>query len=163
MEATTIWIQRHCNMDSIEDFGRKIGTDRVANAMSIQHVDSAHVLLYGAVILTATLYLIGRQIRKNAPKATLSSRPRSPDPEKPTDVTTYAAKRMKPTERPPGSKFKPPWRIAVHSNQILSLGTKPLQTPNSSTTPRLVSHRLLTPSLPPLPSRPQIQHQPRPP
>jgi hypothetical protein len=34
-------------------------------------------------------------------------RSRSPDPEKPTDITTYAAKRMKPTERPPGSKSEP--------------------------------------------------------
>jgi hypothetical protein len=100
-------------MDSIDDFGKKIGTDRVVNAMGIQHVDSAHVLLYGAVILVATLYLIGRQIRKNAPKATLSTRPRSPDPEKPTDVTTYAAKHMKPTERPPGSKSK---TIVSHRN-----------------------------------------------
>ena len=113
MEATTTWIQRHCNMDSIDDFGKKIGTDRVVNAMGIQHVDSAHVLLYGAVILVAALYLIGRQIRKKAPKATLSTRPRSPDPEKPTDVTTYAAKHMKPTERPPGSKSK---TIVSHRN-----------------------------------------------
>jgi hypothetical protein len=105
MEATTTWIQRHCNMDTIEDFGRKIGTDRIVNAMGIRHIDSAHVVVYGAVVLAATLYLVGRQIRKSVPKATLSSRSRSPDPEKPTDITTYAAKRMKPTERPPGSKF----------------------------------------------------------
>jgi hypothetical protein len=95
-------------MDSIEGFGKKIGTDRVVKAMGFQHVDSGHVVLYGAVILAATLYLIGRQIRKNAQRATLLFRSRSPDPEKPTDLTTYAAKRMKPTERPPGSKSTPP-------------------------------------------------------
>ena len=103
MEATTTWVQRNCNMNTIEDFGRRIGTDKIIDAMGIQHIDSAHIIIYGAVILAATLYLVGRQIRKSVPKATLSSRPRSPDPEKPTDVTTYA-KRMKPTERPPGSK-----------------------------------------------------------
>lgn len=163
MEATATWIQRHCDMDAIEDFGRRIGTDKVVNAMGIPHVDSAHVVLYGAVVLAATLYLIGRQIRRNAPKATLSSRSRSPDPEKPTDVTTYAAKRMKPTERPPGSKSSPPFCIAVHSDQLFSLGTKRLQAPDSSTTPRLVSHGLLASSLSPFPPRSEIQHQPRPP
>lgn len=117
-------------MDSIEDFGKRIGTDRVVNAMDIQHVDSAHVLLYGAVIVAATLYLVGRQIRKNALKATLSIRSRSPDPEKPTDVTTYAAKRMKPTERPPGSKSNPPsFCTAIHSNQTNQPGN---QAPSSA-------------------------------
>jgi hypothetical protein len=96
-------------MDLIEDFGKKIGTDKLVKTMGIQHIDNAHVILYGAVILAATLYVVGRQIRRNVPKATLSSRSRSPDPEKPTDVTTYAMKRMKPTERPPGSKSTPPF------------------------------------------------------
>lgn len=91
-------------MDMIEDFGKRMGTDKIINAIGTHRVDSAHVIVYGAVILAATLYLVGRQIRKDGPKASLSLRPRSPDPEKPTDVTTYAAKRMKPTERPPGSK-----------------------------------------------------------
>ena len=95
-------------MDSIEGFGKRVGTDKVVNAMGIQQVDSNHVILYGAVILAATVYLIGRQIRKNASKATLSSRSRSPDPEKPADVATYVSKRMKPAERPPGSKSRTP-------------------------------------------------------
>lgn len=124
MEATTTWIQHLCNMDSIEDLGKKIGTDKIVNAFGIQHVDSAHILIYGAVILAATLYLIARHIRKHASKATPSSRSRSPDPEKPTDITAYAAKRMKPSERPPGSKSIPPFRIAIHSNkQTTSLAT----------------------------------------
>lgn len=93
-------------MDIVEDFGKKLGTDRVVNVMGIQHVDGAHIIVYGAVILAAALYLVGRQIRRSVPKATLSLRSRSPDPEKPTDITTYAAKRMKPTERPPGSKSR---------------------------------------------------------
>ena len=93
-------------MDTVEEFSKRIGADKIVVAMGIQHVDSAHVIIYGTVILAVTLYLAGRQIRKSVPKATLSSRSRSPDPEKPTDVTTYAAKRMKPTERPPGSEFR---------------------------------------------------------
>lgn len=88
----------------VEDFVKQIGADKVINTIGAHRVDSAHVVVYGAVILAATLYLVARQIRKTGPKASLSLRPRSPDPEKPTDVTTYAANRMKPTERPPGSK-----------------------------------------------------------
>jgi hypothetical protein len=94
-------------METVEDFGKRIGADKIINVFGIEHVDSAHVIVYGAVILTATLYLVGRQIRKSGAKASLSIRSRSPDPEKPTDITTYAANRMKPTERLPGSKFDP--------------------------------------------------------
>jgi hypothetical protein len=107
MEATSTWIQRNCHMETVEDFGKRMGTDKIINAIGLDHVDGTHVIVYGAVILAATLYLVGRQIRKSGAKVSFSIRPRSPDPEKPTDVTTYAAKRMKPTERPPGSKFKP--------------------------------------------------------
>lgn len=106
MEATTTWLRRHCSMDTVEKFGKKMGTDKIVNAMGVQHVDGAHIIVYGAVILAAALYLVGRQIRRSVPKATMSLRSRSPDPEKPTDVTTYAAKRMKPTERPPGSESR---------------------------------------------------------
>lgn len=104
MEATSTWIKRNCRMDTVEAFGRKMGTDKLVDAIGVEHIDSAHLVLYGVVILTAALFLVGRQIRKNGPKATLSLRPRSPDPEKPTDLNTYTAKRMKPTERPPGSE-----------------------------------------------------------
>lgn len=104
MEATSTWIQRNCQMDTIEAFGKRMGVNKLVDAIGIEHIDSAHLLLYSAVILTATIFLIGRQIRKNGPKATLLLRSRSADPEKPTDLNTYTAKRMKPTERPPGSE-----------------------------------------------------------
>jgi hypothetical protein len=94
-------------MDRVEDFSKRIGTDKFIDAIGIDHVDSAHLIVYGAVILAATLYLVGRQIRKSDAKVSLLMRSRSPDPEKPTDITTYATKRMKPTERPPGSKSEP--------------------------------------------------------
>jgi hypothetical protein len=94
-------------MDRVEDFSKRIGTDKIIDAIGIDHVDNAHLIVYGAVILGATLYVVGRQIRKSGAKASLLMRSRSPDPEKPTDITTYAAKRMKPTERPPGSKSEP--------------------------------------------------------
>jgi hypothetical protein len=94
-------------MHRIEDFSKRIGTDKTIDAIGIEHVDSAHLIVYGAVLLAATLYVVGRQIRKSGAKASLLTRSRSPDPEKPTDITTYAAKRMKPTERPLGSKSEP--------------------------------------------------------
>jgi hypothetical protein len=94
-------------MDKVEELGKRIGTDKIINAIGIENVDGAHLIVYGAVFLAATLYLVGRQIRKSGARASLSIRSRSPDPEKPTDVTTYAARRMKPTERPPGSKSEP--------------------------------------------------------
>lgn len=91
-------------MDRLDDVWKKTNINNLTESISIQHMDVTHLLMYGAFILAATLYLVGRHM-KNVSKATLSLRPRSPDPEKPTDVTTYATKRMKPTERPPGSKF----------------------------------------------------------
>jgi hypothetical protein len=104
MEAISTWIQRNFHMDRVEDFSKRIGTDKIIDAIGIDHVESLHLIVYGVVVLAATLYIVGRQIRKSGAKASLSTRSRSPDPEKPTDITTYAAKRMKPTERPPGSK-----------------------------------------------------------
>lgn len=91
-------------MDTAEALGKKLGTDKVIKAIGVKHVDSAHVVIYGAIVLSAILYIVARQIRKKVPKASLSSRPRSPDPEKTTDDATTRETRTKPTERPPGSE-----------------------------------------------------------
>lgn len=105
MESASNWIHRNCRMDTAEALGKKMGTDKVIKAIGIDHVDSAHVVIYGAIVLTAILYITASQIRKKVPKATLSSRPRSPDPEKTTDnESSSTGKRVKPTERPPGSQ-----------------------------------------------------------
>lgn len=105
MESASKWIHRNCRMDTAEALGKKLGTDNIIKAIGVEHVDSAHVVIYGALVLTAVLYIAARQIRKKVPKATLSSRPRSPDPEKTTgDASSRGEKRTKPTERPPGSE-----------------------------------------------------------
>ena len=109
MEAASTWVRRNCRMDMLDDVWKKTGLDKLNEAINIQHVNGSHLLCYGVFVLVAALYIVGRHM-KNVSKSTLSLRSRSPDPEKPTDVTTYAAKRMKPTERPPGSTFKMSFR-----------------------------------------------------
>lgn len=103
MEAAATWVQKHCRMDTAEALGKKLGTDRLIESLGVQHIDSAHLVIYGAVVTIGILYLVGKQLRKTVPKAPFVSRPRSPDPEKPTGLTDYATNRMKPAERPPGS------------------------------------------------------------
>ena len=56
-----------------------------------------YVLLALAALALVVKYFQDKQHRSAA-------RPRSPDPEKPTDVNTFAEKRMKDSERKPGSR-----------------------------------------------------------
>jgi hypothetical protein len=76
----------------VEDF-------RIEKVFNVKTVPYTLLALAGLVLLVK--YFSQRSRR---PKTWLKSRPRSPDPEKPTDVNTFADKKMKPTERPPGSE-----------------------------------------------------------
>lgn len=89
--------------------------DAIISRLSVeklQHVKAADVKVTGLFLasLVAWVYLGQALIRwhkSNAPFPFM--RPRSPDPEKSTDVDTFAEKRLKPTDRPPGSE----WLTAV--------------------------------------------------
>ena len=106
MSTLSNWLQPDYYIEHINVLSRRMKIESVINTLRLNHVDNPHLIIYGALIVTAALYLAGRHIRKNA---SLSIRPRTPDPEKkPVDVSTFAAKRMNPTERPPGSKSNPP-------------------------------------------------------
>jgi hypothetical protein len=106
MSIISDWLQPDHYSEQINVFSRKMKTESMIDALRQEGVDNPHLIVYGALIVTAALYLVGRHIRKNVSNASLSLRPRSPDPEK--KPTTFAAKRMNPTERPPGSKSSPP-------------------------------------------------------
>jgi hypothetical protein len=109
MSTLSDWLQPDHYIEQIKMLSRRMKTESMVDALRPKHVDNPHLIIYGALIVTAALYLIGRHIHKNVSNASLLLRPRSPDPEKkPIDVTTFAAKRMNPTERPPGSKSSPP-------------------------------------------------------
>jgi hypothetical protein len=98
------WLQPEYYMEQIDAFSKRVKTESLIDDLRSKGTDNAHLIIYGALIVTATLYLVGRHIRKRIPSAAFAIRTRSPDPEKPIDVTTFTANRMKPTERPPGSK-----------------------------------------------------------
>jgi hypothetical protein len=110
MSTLSNWLQPDHYIEQMNVLSRKMKDENVIDALRLGiHVDNPHLIIYGALIVTAALYLAGRQIRKRIPDAPFSLRPQTPDPEKkPVDVTTFAANRMKPTERPPGSKSSPP-------------------------------------------------------
>lgn len=73
-----------------------------ASSMNMQQLLSVkavpYVLLGLAALTLIVKYFQGKQHRS-------AVRPRSPDPEKPADVNTFAAKRMKDSERKPGSRY----------------------------------------------------------
>ncbi|EMC95656.1 hypothetical protein BAUCODRAFT_148543 [Baudoinia panamericana UAMH 10762] len=81
-------------MDRLQDVLEFERLRRIVNVKT-----APYILLALAVALLLRNYL-SKQTR---PKTWLQSTRRSPDPEKPTDVNTFAEKRMKPTEREPGT------------------------------------------------------------
>lgn len=70
----------------------------------------AKLVIYGFFALVAICYLATKKIRRHGTKSYLTLRPRSPDPEKPSDITSFAERRMKPTEREPGTWTPSTWR-----------------------------------------------------
>ena len=109
MSTLSNWLQPDHYIEQVNVLSRKMKNENVIDVLRSKHVDNPHLIIYGALIIMAVLYLAGRQIRKRIPDAPFSLRPRTPDPEKkPVDVTMFAANRMKPTERPPGSKSSSP-------------------------------------------------------
>jgi hypothetical protein len=109
MSSLLNWFQPDRYIEQINALSRRMNNQTMIDALHLEHLENPHLIIYGALLVTAVLYLAGRHIRKSTTNAPFSLRPRTPDPEKKAvDVTTFAAKRMNPTERPPGSKCSPP-------------------------------------------------------
>ena len=92
MELTTDWLREQCNGNKMQQISQ--------NLLTVKAVP--YLLLALAAVLLGIKYLQDQTKRKQT-----STRSRSPDPEKPTDIATYASKRLKPTEREPGSALLP--------------------------------------------------------
>lgn len=96
MESAKLWVRDNCNMQRFRQVAEHPG---VRKALSLKTP--------WVVLFIATCVLLVRYTGARQKQAWKGGRPRSPDPEKPTDLTTFAEKRMKPTERPPGSMRAP--------------------------------------------------------
>lgn len=124
----------------------------------------SRIAIYGIFALAAILFLAGRRIYSHGTKSYLALRPRSPDPEKPSDVANFAEKRMKPTDREPGSKSSSRHvhatsHIKSHTNTPSpSMDTLTLDAAHRTSLPGLVHNRHQTSPVPPFPLRTQLQH-----
>ncbi|TKA74083.1 hypothetical protein B0A55_05224 [Friedmanniomyces simplex] len=121
LEATKLWIRDNFGMERVQRLAESIG---LKNMLSVKVVPYA--LLALALVALMVKFLNDKSERS---RPWLTSRPRSPDLEKkPTDVNTFAEKRMKPTNRPPGtwqpSSFKRPTAPAYPDWSVTD--TKPL-------------------------------------
>lgn len=90
MEPAQLWIQENCNMQRAHELLQSTKNVELRTLKA-----GVYFLLVGWALIVL--------VRKLSPRSKLF-RPRSPDPEKSTDITTYGEKRMKPTDRVPGSK-----------------------------------------------------------
>lgn len=156
MKATAAWIRQYCDVSHVKDLGKMMGADRIVNVVDSQHVDPARLIIYGSVVLITIVYLATRQLRNKITSVTLTSRPRSPDPEKPTDVADYAASRMKPAERPPGSQYLGlPSNFLDHTDICIAWEPSDFKRPTAPPHPDLSAANIS-----PLPYRP-FRHGPK--
>ncbi|KAK4498298.1 hypothetical protein PRZ48_010956 [Zasmidium cellare] len=102
MEAIKHWIDENLNKQRIEELRKTLEQNGI-------RITPLHV--YFLLLATGVVYLAAKWLlRQQTTKSWLNIRPRSPDPEKPTDVTSFAEKRMKPTSRPPGTWTPSPFK-----------------------------------------------------
>ncbi|KAK6386555.1 hypothetical protein LTR65_008893 [Meristemomyces frigidus] len=94
MESAKLWVQVNCNVERLRHVAESAGMERLLTVKPVPYV-----LLALAAVSLLVKFIQGKQKRS---RTWLKSRSRSPDPEKPTDVTTFAEKRMKATDRTPG-------------------------------------------------------------
>ena len=99
MDTSKSWIKRNCNMDRVME---------LSHYAESHELDALKTVLYSLLVFGLVVLLVRTATQKLSDwrKTKTYNRlpPRSPDPEKTTDVTSYAEKRMKPTDRAPGSK-----------------------------------------------------------
>lgn len=95
MESVQHWIRDNCNEQKLQELRSKV--DDVA-----VDITPAHIYIF--LLATGVVYLVAKWTsKKQSTKSWLKIRPRSPDPEKSSDVAQFAEKKMKPSDRPPGS------------------------------------------------------------
>lgn len=93
MAALQLWLQDNLNEQRLEELRIKLEEYGI-------NVTPAHVYFF--VLATGVIYLATKwAFKKSGTRPWLKIHPRSPDPD---DVTQFAEKRMKPTDRPPGSQ-----------------------------------------------------------
>lgn len=97
MESAKLWVRDNCNMERMRHVVGSAGLESLLTVKAVPY----------ALLALAAVTLLVKYFRETErrPGAWLRSRSRSLDPEKPTDVTTFAEKRMKPTDRAPGSMY----------------------------------------------------------
>ena len=92
MESAKVWTRDNCKMERLQ---------HAASSMNMQQLLSVKAVPY-VLLALAALTLLVKYFKDKQHRSV--ARPRSPDPEKPTDVNTFAEKRMKDSERKPGSR-----------------------------------------------------------
>ncbi|RMZ12610.1 hypothetical protein D0860_02921 [Hortaea werneckii] len=116
MDSAKVWARENCKMERLQHAARSMNMQQLLSVKAVPYV------LLGLASLTLIVkYFQDKQHRS-------AVRPRSPDPEKPTDVNTFAAKHMKDSERKPGtwtpSTFKRPEASPYPDWSVID--TKPL-------------------------------------
>ena len=93
MDSAKVWARENYKMERLQQAASSVDLQQLLSVKAVPYV-----LLGLAALALLVKYFQDKQHRSAA-------RPRSPDPEKPTDVNTFAAKRMKDSERKPGSRY----------------------------------------------------------
>lgn len=91
MEPAKQWVKQNCSVEKV-----------IGNIKPSQLLEEKK-LVFGLITLSASIYLLNAIITRFRRSRTGSVRPGTPDLEKPTDITSFAQKRMKPTDRAPGT------------------------------------------------------------
>lgn len=97
MESAKLWVRDNCRVERLQRVAEDAGVEKLLTVKAVPYI-----LLALAAVALLVKFVKDKQ-RQQPGTWLLKSRPRSPDPEKPTDVNTFAATRMKATDRPPGS------------------------------------------------------------
>ena len=108
MAALREWLESNAVMEKAMSTFRGFDAKAWTGRIDLGRID-ARLAIYGLFVLAAICYLATKHIRRHGAKSYLTLRPRSPDPEKPSDITNFAEKRMKPTEREPGTWTPSTW------------------------------------------------------
>lgn len=151
MDNARLWLRDNCNLEKLKN---------LKSVEDVKDVGQIKSYLYIGMAFLAIIYLIQRAITNFKSKTSSRTATRSPDPEKPSGT------KIKAPERPFGGKKNAPPKPFhknnfTHHSSLYSMDPLRLETPNSKPLPRLVCHGNKTPTLPSLPLRTQIQHQPR--
>lgn len=131
MENIKVWIRDNCDVNKLKHLDlEKLKASATNRNLGAQDGKNA---VYALLVLAVIILLVRAAIARKNASGSILLRPRSPDPEKPTDVTTYAEKRMKPAERPPGGTSTLDSLLVVYADlNVCSVDTCGLQAPQGT-------------------------------